>query len=108
MLGMILPWIVSALNFNISNFTSDGILWVAFQPYIEIFGNLTWGIIFGFIGAGIYVNERSLSTIMTYLILVGIFFAIVLPVAIAAVFGLILAFSLATVFYRTFVTVKEE
>ena len=86
-----------------SNFTRDGIIKVAFNPYIAIFGSFTFGIIFGFIGAAVYVNERSISTIITYLVLIGIFFAIVLPIPIAAIFGLILVFALATVFYKAFV-----
>jgi len=99
--------IAAAIDINMSNMTRDGIIRVAFNPYLAIFGNLTFGIIFGFIGAAVYANERSISTIITYLVLVGIFFAIVLPIPIAAIFGLILVFALSTVFYKTFVEPKN-
>ena len=94
------------LEYNFSNFTSDGILRIAFDPYLSIFGNYTWGIIFGFIGAGLYANERSLGTITIYLILVGVFMSIILPVAFAAILGLILAFIVGTIFYVSFVKEK--
>jgi len=90
-------------QYNFQNFTADGILRVAFDPYLSIFGNFTWGIIFGFIGAGLYASNRSLGLIITYLILVGIFMSIIFPIQVVAIFGLLLAFLLATVFYITFV-----
>ena len=100
----ILSFIIAAsLEYNFSNFTSDGILRVAFDPFLSIFGNYTWGIVFGFIGAGLYANERSLGTISIYLILVGVFMSIILPVAFAAILGLILAFILGSVFYVSFI-----
>jgi len=95
-----------ALEYNFSNFTSDGILRIAFDPYLSIFGNYTWGIIFGFIGAGLYANERSIGTLMAYLVLVGIFMSIILPAAFAAILGLILAFIFGTIFYIAFVKEK--
>jgi len=98
--------VLTTLEYNFSNFTTDGILRVAFDPYLSIFGNFTWGIIFGFIGAGLYANERSIGTIMIYLILVGIFISIILPAEFAAILGLILAFLFGTIFYLTFVKEK--
>lgn len=93
--------------YNFSNFTRDGIIKVAFNPYLEVFGNFTWGIIFGFIGAAIYANERSIGTATIYLILVGAFMAIVFPLAVAGIFGLLLAFLLAVIFYKAFIQVNE-
>ena len=107
-MSQILPQIVAAaIEINLTNFTAGGIIRYSLNPYIVIFGNLTFGIIFGFVGAALYANERSLGTIITYLTLVGIFFAIILPAAVVAVFGLILVFALATVFYRTFVETRR-
>lgn len=101
-----IPIVMAALEYNFTNFTSDGIIRIAFDPYLSVFGNLTWGIIFGFIGAGLYANERSMVTIMVYLILVGIFMSIILPEEFAAVLGLILAFIIGTVLYLAFVKEK--
>jgi len=94
---------MAVYQYNFQNFTADGILRVAFDPYLSIFGNFTWGIIFGFIGAGLYASNRSLGISITYLVLVGIFIAIIFPVEIIAIFGLLLAFLLATVFYVAFI-----
>jgi len=91
------------INLSFSNFTDAGIIRVAFDPYLSIFGNFTWGILFGFIGAGLYANERSIATTSIYLILVGIFFSIIFPLWIVYIFGLLLSFLLTTIFYVTFV-----
>jgi len=105
-MNSLLALVMVTLEYNFSNFTTDGILRIAFDPYLSIFGNYTWGIIFGFIGAGLYANERSMGTIMIYLILVGVFISIILPVAFAAILGLILAFIFGTIFYLSFVKEK--
>jgi len=95
--------VLMGINLSFSNFTDAGIIRVAFDPYLSIFGNFTWGILFGFIGAGLYANERSIATTSIYLILVGIFFSIIFPLWIVYIFGLLLSFLLATIFYITFV-----
>lgn len=95
--------IASAVNFNFTDFTAEGILRVAFDPYYHIFGNFTWGAILGFIGAGLYANERSIGTIATYLILVGIFASILFPYDLALFFGIILAFVMGVIFYISFI-----
>lgn len=95
------------IDLSLDNFTNSGIIRVAFDPYLSIFGNFTWGIIFGFIGAGLYANERSIATISIYLILVGIFFSIIFPLWVVYIFGLLLSFLLATVFYITFVKTRR-
>ena len=94
--------VAAAINLNLSNLTSDGIIKAAFNPYYSIFGEFTWGIILGFIGAALYVNERSVGTITTYLILVGIFVSIIFPSHIIGVFGVLLAFLIAVIFYSAF------
>lgn len=96
----------ASLDFNLSNFTRDGIIRVAFDPYYAIFGNFTWGVIFGFIGVALYANERSIGTIATYLIIVGIFMSIIFPSILMGLFGMILAFTIAVIFYRTFIESK--
>lgn len=95
--------VLMGINLSFSNFTDAGIIRVAFDPYLSIFGNFTWGILFGFIGAGLYANERSIATTSIYLILVGIFFSIIFPLWIVYIFGLLLSFLLTTIFYVTFV-----
>ena len=94
------------IDINVSNFTS-GFLRYAFDPYTSIFANLAWGIIFGFIGAGLYVGSRSIITMFTFLTLVGIIFAIILPWAIVAIFGLILVFIGTTAFYVILVEERQ-
>jgi hypothetical protein len=89
--------------YNFSNFTSHGIFKVAFEPYLAHLDNYFWGAFFGIIGVAIYANERSIGTIAVYMILVGIFMAIVFPVPLAGIFGLILAFILAVIFYKAFI-----
>ena len=88
---------------NFSNFTSDGIFKVSFQVYLVIFHDLFWGLLFGFIGAGIYANNRNKSTIATYLILVGAILGVILPTHIVGIFGIILGFILAVIFYKSFI-----
>jgi len=99
--------VAATLDFNFSNFTNIGILRVAFDPYYSIVGNFLWGIIFGFIGMAIYANERSIGTATLYLILIGIFISVVFPAALIGIFGLMLAFTLATIFYKTFVQSRD-
>lgn len=89
----------ASLNFTFENIFEEGFIRVAFDPYLSIFGNFTWGLIFGFIGAGLYVNERSIAIALTYLVLVGIFFSIVFPAILIYLFGLVLAFVLASTLY---------
>lgn len=89
--------------YNFSNFTRDGIFRVAFTPYLALMGDIFWGILFGVIGAAIYANERSIGTTAIYLILVGMFVAVVFPASVITFFGMILAFLLATIFYKAFI-----
>ena len=99
--------IAATLDFNFSNFTGQGILRAAFDPYVSIMANFTWGAIFGFIGIAIYANERSIGTATLYLILIGIFISIIFPNALMAIFALMLAFMLGVIFYRTFIQARE-
>ena len=89
--------------FNFSNFTAGGILRLGFDPYTSVLGNVTWGIIFGFIGAGIYANQRSLGITLAYLIGIGAFFGLIFPEELAFIFGLLLTFIISIVLYVTFV-----
>jgi len=76
----------------------------AFNPYISMFGNLTWGLIFGFIGAAVYVSsERQTLTILGYLLLVGLIFVIILPWGAIAIFGLVTSFMVGSILYRVIV-----
>ena len=93
------------IEFNLTNF-SINMFRLSFGPYIDIFGSLFFSIFFGFIGAGLYANERSIGSITTYLILMGVFMGFVMPYEVIAIFGLLLSFALAVIFYRTFVETK--
>jgi len=99
---------MAAIELNFTNFTNEGLIRAPMVPYLTIFGNLLWGILFGFIGGAVYANERSLGTSAAYLILVGAFMAFILPVPIIAIFGLLLAFIVAVILYITFVTMRSE
>jgi len=94
---------VGAFQFNLTNITDGGLARAMFDCYRVIFGNFFWAIVFGFIGAGIYVNERSIGTIVTYLILVGIFMSIIFSTSVVAIFGVFLAFLLTVIFFKAFV-----
>jgi hypothetical protein len=97
------PQLVGAFKFNLTNLTDYGIARAMFWCYRSIFGNYFFAIMFGFIGAGIYVNERSIGSIVTYLILVGIFMSIVLTTEVVAIFGVFLAFLLGVIFFKAFI-----
>ena len=98
-------WFIVMVNigFNFTDFIDGGMLRWGIVPYYVIFGNFTWGIILGFIGTGLYANERSLGTVMLYLLLVGIFFAIVLPFSFVFLLGLIFTFLISVVLYKGFI-----
>jgi len=98
-----IPTILLAIDFNLTNITNTGILRWAMQPYYDVLGNFTWGAIFGIIGAALYANERSIGIILLYLLLVGIFFGIILPLPLIYIFGLLFTFVMTIVFYRAFV-----
>ncbi|RLF62131.1 MAG: hypothetical protein DRN16_02395 [Thermoplasmata archaeon] len=89
-------------TFNITNFTAN-IFRYALDPYLSLFGNITWGFIFGFVGAAIYVNNKSLPTIFGYLIIVGVIFSVILPAAIYSIFALITAIIGTTILYEVLV-----
>lgn len=98
-----IPQLVCSFQFNLTNLTDYGIARAMFWCYRELFGNFFFAIMFGFIGAGIYVNERSIGSIVTYLILVGIFMSIIFTTEVIAIFGVFLAFLLGVIFYKAFI-----
>ena len=90
-------------SFNLSDIINQTFV-IAFNPYVSIFGNLTWGIIFGFMGGAIYAgSERQYLLTFGYLVIVGITFGIILPYALIAIFGIIVAFIGTVVVYNAFV-----
>ena len=96
-------FMVNFTDFNVTNFMQR-IFVYAFNPYISLFGNLTWGIIFGFIGAAIYAgSEENYLIVAGYLIMMGTIFALILPYHFVAVFGLLLAFIATSIVYKAFV-----
>ena len=102
---MFTDWLVVMVNigFNFTEFIDGGILRWGMVPYYVIFGNFTWGIILGFIGTGLYANERSIGTTMLYLLIVGIFFGAILPMGIVFLLGLIFTFMISVVLYKAFI-----
>lgn len=99
-----IPIIAEAINIsiNVTQLFEDGLIKVAFGPYIAILGSVFFGVFFGFIGAGLYINEKSTGTLLGYLILVGIFCSIILHEFVVIAFGLILVFLIASVFYKAY------
>ena len=89
-------------SFNLTNFTVN-IFRYALDPYLSLFGNITWGFIFGFIGAGIYVNSRSIPTLFGYLLVVGLIFSVILPSAVYAIFALLTTLSGTAILYKVLV-----
>lgn len=94
-------------DFNITNFTSNWLVY-AFSPYASIFGNAMWGIIFGFMGAGIYAGSRSGPTVFTFLIIVGLIFSIILPEALIAIFVMVVTLIGTSALYVVYVTKKGD
>jgi len=108
-MSTIILYLTLFISSNITNFTQNW-AYYSVEPYLNIFGNLFWGIFFGFIGAGIFVSgegdSRIYLVIAGYLIIIGIIFGIVLPSPVLALFGLILTFIVTNIFYKTFVEAK--
>lgn len=99
--------IIAQLFFNMSDFMGE-IMRYAFAPYLVIFGNMFWGIFFGFIGAGIYAgSERSWLPTIGYLIIIGVIFSAILDFFMIAIFGLILAFLVTVLLYNVFVEARQ-
>ena len=109
-LSLLIPYIILTIDVNITNFTTGGWARMAVAPYIPIFGGLFWGMLFGFIGAAIYVSgegdPRIYLIITGYLFIVGLIFGIALTAPVIAIFGLILTFLVTNIFYKTFVESK--
>jgi len=104
----IIAWMVLTIDINLTNMTGTGMLSLGFQPYIDLLGSAFWGILFGFPAAAIYVNsERKYMGVFGYLTLIGLFFTIILPVPIAAFFGMILTLIVATLLYKVFVETRS-
>jgi len=104
-MNSLLMFILAVFDFNLTNFTQNWLVY-AFDPYMNIFGNVTWGLIFGFVGAGVYVGSRSGPTAFTYLVIVGLIFSAILPEPLIAVFVLILTFLGTGALYIVYVTRK--
>jgi hypothetical protein len=104
-MNSLLAIILLAFDFNISNFTQNWLVY-AFDPYMHIFGNITWGLIFGFVGAGVYAGSRSATASFTYLVIVGLIFSSLLPEPLIAIFVLLLTFIGTGALYIVYVTRK--
>jgi len=103
----LLLYVLVTVDINLSDFISNWTQY-AFNPYTSLFGNLTWGFIFGFIGAGIYMGSKSQATTFTYLVIVGIIFAVILPQAMIGILGIIITFMGTVALYIAFVTTRHS
>jgi len=106
-LNNLLAFILVSIDINISNFVTNWSIY-AFNPYTSLFGNITWGILFGFFAAGIYVTSKSQTTTFTFLVIMGVVFAIILPEGLVAILALILVFVGTTALYVAFVTTRHS
>ena len=101
--------ILLQINLNLSNLTYE-LARHSVTPYTNIFGNLFYGIFFGFIGTAIYAagtgDSRIYLVLTSYLVAVGLIFGVILDNAIIAVFGLILAFLISAILFRVFVEAR--
>ena len=96
------------LDFNLTNMTLKGIMRASFEPFTNIFGSYFIGMILGVIGVAVYVEERSLGHMIGYLIIVGVFFSIIIPVEISALVGLIAGIVLTRILYKAFAKKVEQ
>ena len=81
-------FVLVSIDINLSDFVNNWMIY-AFSPYTTLFGDLTFGIIFGFIGAGIYVGAGSKVTIFGFMILTGIVFSVVFPSTVIIMFAVL-------------------
>lgn len=103
--NLLFRFIMVTFDLNVSEFMHQPFKY-ALDPYTSLFGNLTWGILFGFVGAGVYVGSHSQTTTFAYLVIVGIVFSLILPAAIISIFGIVMAFIGAIALYTLYVTRK--
>lgn len=98
--------LLAVIRLNLTNITYE-LPRMAVTPYTNIFGDLFFGIFFGFIGVSIYAagsgDSRIYLVLIAYLVAVGLIFSVVLHFAVIAIFGLLLAFLITTVLYKVFV-----
>lgn len=100
---LLITLLAATIDINLSE-VLDAPFQYAFQPYIAIFGDVFWGMFFGFIATALYVgSERNYIILMGYFVIICIFFAIVLPYALAGILGLFAAFIATTILYKAFV-----
>jgi len=101
-----LLFIMVTIDINLSDFVTNWLKY-AFNPYTSIFGDLTFGILFGFIGAGVYVGAGSKITIFGFMILAGIIFAVVLPSVVILMFAVLVTFIGTAVLYNVYTRTKQ-
>ena len=107
MLNNFLLFVLISIDINISDFITNWSVY-AFNPYTSIFGNITWGIMFGFFTGGVYVTSKSQTTTFALLVVMGIVFAIILPQALVAIFALVVVFIGTIALYVAFVTTRHN
>jgi len=101
-----LLFVLVSIDINLSDFVRNWSQY-AFNPYTSIFGDLAFGILFGFIGAGIYVGAGSKVSVFGYMIVIGIIFAVVFPAIMILMFGVLVTFIGTGVLYNVYARTKQ-
>ena len=103
------PTVLALLEgINVSEFVGN-ITRYGIQPYLDqpFIGDFFWGILFGFIMAGVYVSgdgdPKIYLSLMVIMIIALVIFGTVLSYGMVALIGLLLAFIISGIFYKTFV-----
>lgn len=90
-----------------SNFTSNPVR-TMLSEYYDMFGVFTMGIFFALTGAIIYTHTRSIPAVIIFLLFTGAIGAVIFPAYIGIFFGLILAFMIGAILYKSIVTKRKE
>jgi len=98
--------VLVSIDINLSDFVHNWSQY-AFSPYTTIFGDLTFGILFGFIGAGIYVGAGSKVSVFGFMILAGIIFAVVFPAIMILMFAVLVTFIGTGVLYSVYTRTRN-
>jgi len=105
-MNSLLTLVLVTIDINLTDFITNWTIY-AFSPYTTIFGDLTFGIILGFIGAGAYVGAGSKILVFGFMIVVGIIFAVVLPDTLILMFGVLVTFIVTATLYNVYTQTQQ-
>lgn len=94
--------------FNISHLVDQGFIRIGFNPYVTLFGDFFWGLFFGIIGIAIYNWKNSSYHLIGYLVAILVFTRVILPIALADFFAIILGFAVSGLIYKVFITKRKD